>query len=319
MPTATPTAAPTAAPSGKTALALTAAAGSGALVAVQQRLNGDLRLDVGDPVLAALVSFGTGLLVVVVVVASRRSSRQALPSLRSVPGWLRLGGLGGATLVVAGAAATPIIGVALFTVGLVAGQTAGGLLVDRIGLGPGGRHGLTAPRLAGALVCIIAVGVSVLGKGARAADPLLLVLVVLGGFLIALQQALNGRIRHATGDAGVATLVNFVVGTSALALLLGLRDLLHPLQFGHWPGLDRWYLYLGGPIGAIFVAVAATIVRLLGVLRLGLAVVAGQLISAVLLDSGLPGGAGIEATTGLGAGLTLGAVAISGLRPKVPS
>jgi len=32
--------------------------------------------------------------------------------------------------------------VALLTVGLVAGQTSGGLVVDRVGLGPGGRHAL---------------------------------------------------------------------------------------------------------------------------------------------------------------------------------
>ena len=299
-------------PSTTTALALVAAGLSGTLVALQQRINGDLRVDLGDAVLAAAVSFGTGLVVVAVVVALRSSSRKAWPLVRSTPWWYRLGGLGGATLVVAGAAAAPVIGVALLTVGLVAGQTFGGVLVDRFGLGPGGRHGLTGPRVAGALLCFVAVGISVSGKGARAADPLLLVLVVSAGFLISLQQAVNGRVRKTTGDAGVATLVNFLGGTAVLLALLGARSLLHPLQVDHWPGAAQWYLYLGGPIGATFVAVAATVVRQLGVLRLGLAVVAGQLIGAVLMDVALPGGAGLELATGIGAALTLVAVAVSG-------
>lgn len=300
-------------PPSTTALALGAAGLSGILVALQQRLNGDLRVDLGDAVLAAVVSFGTGLLLVAVVVAARRSSRRALPLLRSTPWWSRLGGLGGATLVVAGAAAAPVIGVALLTVGLVAGQTVGGVLVDRVGLGPGGRHGLTGPRAAGALLCLVAVGISVAGRGARSADPRLLVLVVVAGFLISLQQALNGRVRRTTGDAGVATLVNFVGGTAVLLLLLGGRALLHPLHVEHWPSWSHAYLYLGGPVGASFVAVAATVVRLLGVLRLGLAVVAGQLVGAVLLDVALPGGAGLALATAAGAALTLVAVGVSSL------
>ena len=59
------------------------------------------------------------------------------------------------------------------------------------------------------------------GKGARDAAPLLLLLVVLAGLATTLQQALNGHVRAATGDASVATLLNFLVGISAL--LVGAR------------------------------------------------------------------------------------------------
>lgn len=294
-------------------LALGAAVASGALVALQQRINGELNLALGDAVLAALVSFVTGLVAVVAVVAARPASRRALAAVRDVPWWTRLGGLGGASLVAVGAAAAPRIGVALLTVGLVAGQTGGGLAVDRAGLGPGGSHAITGPRLAGAALCLVAVGVSAAGDGARAASPLLLLLVVLAGFLIALQQALNGRVRRTTGDAGVATLVNFVVGTAALALGLALTALVGGLDVASWPGADRWYLYLGGPMGATFVAVAALVVRRLGVLRLGLAVTAGQLAGALLLDLGLPvSGQPVALLTVVGVALTLVAVAVSG-------
>lgn len=296
------------------ALALTAAVASGALVALQQRVNGELGVRLHDALLAAVVSFATGLVAVVAVVLARPAARAAVSRVRDVPWWTRLGGLGGASLVAVGAAATPRIGVALLTVGLVAGQTTGGLVVDRAGLGPGGSHLLTAPRIAGALLCVVAVALASAGRDARAVEPLLLVLVVGAGFLIAVQQALNGRVRRVTGDAGVATLVNFVVGTAALLLAFALAVAVRGLPAGEWPGPDRWYLYLGGPIGAGFVAVAAVVVRRLGVLRLGLAVVAGQLVGALVVDLAVPATeAGIAVPTVIGAALTLVAVGISGL------
>lgn len=304
-------------PVSATNAALAAAVVSGALVALQQRVNGELKVELDDALLAALVSFGTGLVAVCVVVASRPSSRRAVALVRQAPWWARLGGLGGASLVAAGAAAAPVLGVALLTVALVAGQTSGALAVDRVGLGPSGRQALTGPRLSGSLLCLVAVVVAVSGKGARDADPVLLLLVVGAGVLISVQQALNGRVRRTTGDAGVATLVNFVVGTAALATALAVTAALGGLDVGSWPGPDRWYLYLGGPIGAAFVAVAATVVRLLGVLRLGLAVVAGQLVGAVLLDALLPTpGSELALLTVFGAALTLVAVAVSGRPPR---
>lgn len=298
-------------------LALTAAVAIGGLAALQQRVNGELKDALGDAVLTAVLSFGIGLACVAAVVLARPAARRAVAGLRSTRWWERLGGLGGAGLVAVGAAAVPILGVALLTVALVAGQTGGGLVIDRLGLGPGGPHALTRPRLAGAALCLVAVGVSVLGKGARQAAPLLLVLVVAAGVATSLQQALNGRVRTATGDAAVATALNFAIGTAGLLLGLGLRVVAHGVPAPHWPGADQWYLYAGGPVGVVFVAVAAVIVGALGVLRLGLAVIAGQLVGAVLLDAFLPApGAALSAFTVLGAALTMLAVAVSGQAPR---
>jgi transporter family-2 protein len=283
---------------------LVAAVVSGSLVAVQQRINGDLGRSLHDPLLAAVVSFVTGLVVVAALLLARTSSRRALPRIRELPWWTRLGGLGGASLVAIGATAEPAIGVALLTVGLVSGSTIGGLIVDKVGLAPGGHRPVTGPRLAGAVLCLAAIAISAV-EGLRAASPLVLSLVVLAGSATAVQQALNGRVRHVT-DATVATFVNFVVGTTALVIGLGLKELGAGVHADRWP--SQWWLYLGGPIGATFVAVAALVVRHLGVLRLGLAVTAGQLLGAVLLDLDR----GVAATTLIATALTLAAVAVSG-------
>ncbi len=297
----------------RTRLALGVACLSGALVAVQTRVNAELAVDLGDALLAAVVSFAVGLVTVVLVVVARPAARAALPSLRQVPWWTFLGGFGGATLVAVAAFSAPRLGVALLTVGIVAGQTAGGLLVDRLGLGPGGAHRLTGPRVLGALVCLLAVGVAVAGRGAGDANPLLLLLAVLAGLLISVQQALNGRVRGLTASAAVATLVNFVVGLSALLVAYAVSGLARGWSVQAWPDVAHWWLYTGGPLGATFVAVAAVVVRTLGVLRLGLAVIAGQLVGAVVLDITLPAAAhGVAFATLLGVGLTFVAVAITG-------
>jgi transporter family-2 protein len=297
------------------ALALAVAVGSGALVALQARINGELGLRLDDALLAALVSFGTGLLAVAVLVGARPHARAALRKVGDTVWWHRLGGLGGASLVAAGTFAAPEIGVALLTVGIVAGQTTGGLLVDRVGLGPGGHQHFSRARVGGAVLCLLAVVVAAAGRGAGDADPWLLLVVVAAGFAISVQQALNGRVRGVTGDAGVATLVNFVVGTSVLLLAWLLVSLARGVDVAGWPGAGDWHLYLGGPLGATFVAVAAVLVKRLGVLRLGLAVISGQLVGAVLLDLVSPAADhGVAGATLLGAALTLVAVWVSGRR-----
>lgn len=291
--------------------ALAASVGSGALVALQARVNGELGSRLDDALLAAVVSFGTGLVAVALVVGLRPAARAKLPALRDTSWWHRLGGLGGAGLVAVGAYAAPRIGVALLTVGIVAGQTTGGLLVDRVGLGPSGRRAFSTARVAGAALCLVAVLVAAAGKGLGDAEPLLLVLVVAAGFAISVQQALNGRVRAATGDASVATLVNFVVGTTVLVAAWLVVSQVTERGDIDWPG--QWWLYVGGPLGATFVAVAAVVVKRLGVLRLGLAVISGQLLGAVVLDLVSPAADhGVAAATLLGAALTLVAVVVSG-------
>lgn len=301
-------------------LALLAAVLSGVMVAVQARVNGGLAEGLDDPLLAAVISFGSGLVAVVAVVLSRPAARAAWGRVRDVPWSNRIGGLGGASLVAAGAFAAPRIGVAMLTVAIVAGQTTGGLVADQMGLAPGGPHALTLPRVGGAALCLVAVLISVLGKGAGDADPVLLLAVVVSGFLVAVQQALNGRVRIATKDAGVATLVNFIGGTSALIAAYLLVRALVGLHVDHWP--HEWWLYTGGVIGASFVAMAAIVVRILGVLRLGLATIAGQLVGAIALDVVTPAAAhGVARSTLLGAALTFVAVGVSGMsvRQRVPA
>ena len=72
-------------------------------------------------------------------------------------------------------------------------------------------------------------------------------------------------------------------------------------------------LYVGGLLGGFVVVVSATAVQTLGVLRLGLAMVAGQTAGALVVDLVAPApGEAVTAATVIGVVLTMAAVAISG-------
>jgi transporter family-2 protein len=209
----------------------------------------------------------------------------------------------------------PVLGVAVFTIAQVTGASAGGLAVDRAGLSPGGRLPVSGARLGGAVVGVAAVGLAQAGRPVGDLAVGLAALAVAAGAAVALQAALNGRVSAAAGP-GAATLVNFVVSTPALAgLALGTGGLSAWPQ--EWP--SQWYLYVGGPLGVTIVTIMVFTVRAVGVLQTNLAIVAGQLGGALLLDVLIPGGTAPSLAVGCGALLTVGAVALAGRKRRPPA
>jgi bacterial/archaeal transporter family-2 protein len=290
----------------------------GALFGLQTRVNGELAERSGSPVWAAVVSFGSGLAVLLVVVAAvPRLRRAAARGARNrLPWWTYLGGLAGGTLVVLSSQAVPLVGVATFTVGVVAGQAAGGLAVDQIGLGPAGPQPLSAWRVAGAAIAIVAVAILRLGHGHEAAVSggvllALLIAAAVGGAMASAQQALNGRVQRATGQGLLAATVNFSAG---MALLLPVFAIAAGTGHGPdtpWP--PALWLYAGGVLGIAYIASSIWTVGTLGVLRLGLLLVAGQLAGGVVIDLASPGRTGPPgAATYAAVALTLVAVLVAG-------
>lgn len=267
---------------------------AGAMVAVQSEINGRLATALGDGpragIGAAVISFGTGLVVLAALtVASPRLRRQAgalVAGLRS--GRLRpaelTGGLLGAFLVSTQGLTVGTIGVALFSVALTAGQSVSALIVDHLGFGPSGHQRLSAPRAVAAAFAVAAV---LLGTGSRLADEVSFQLVAfaflafLAGAGSSVQQALNGRVSRHVGP-WVTTLNNFVVGWVGLLVAFTASHLVDG-RLGGLPG--TWWLYLGGLIGVAFIWLAALLVRVHGVLVLGLSMIAGQVVGAQALEA----------------------------------
>jgi len=304
-------------------LAIPTMVGIGALVAVQSQLNGDLAGGLGGDatagVAAALVSFGGGFVLLCTAAAVSRPMRRGMASVRAayrtgrLRAWHLLGGTAGAFLVAAQGLTVGTIGVALFTVALVAGQTASGLGVDRAGVGPSGPRSLSVLRVLGAAVTVAAVGLSAAERlgGADALSTAALALALLplvGGVGIAWQQAVNGQV-SATGGPWAATWVNFAVGTTWLTVAFLVAVVVHGPP-DRLPSI--WWLYLGGPIGVVFISAAAALVRVHGVLVLGLCVVCGQVGASLVVDQ-LAGTTPLGTLTVVGAAITVLGVLLAGL------
>ncbi|MFG1768929.1 DMT family transporter [Nocardia salmonicida] len=292
--------------------------GIGAGVAVQGRINGALGARLADGIAAATISFGTGLVALLIAFAFSPALRAGVTKVRTavseggLPLWQLLGGLCGAFFVAAQGLTIAAIGVTAFTVAVVAGQLLSSLVVDRLGLAPNGRTPITPWRVFAAALGITGVVLSAGGGSAPTTvvtgvpdlPVLLIVLPALAGVGLAWQQAVNGRV-GATGGPFTATLINFAVGLTALLLLdlyiLSTTGL--PTEFP----TDLW-LYTGGLIGVAFIALAAVTVGMIGVLLLGLTSVAGQLVAAMVLDAA---DGRLSPTTVVSCVIVLGAVVVA--------
>lgn len=313
-----PTDAPRA-PASRYRLALILAFVSGWGMSAQSRMNGEVSSVLGAPAQAAVWSFGSGLvllgLATLLSARVRRGIGRIAAALRGerLRWWQCLGGIGGGFFVAVQTAAVPLVGVAIFTVATVAGQTATGLLVDRLGIGPGGRRPILLSRVIAAVLAVAGVGVTVSGSlGEGGLSPLPVVLAVVAGAGLALQQGVNGRVNLVSRDVLATTGQNFLTGTAFLVVLLGvqwLRGAYEPVSFAGVP----WWAWWGGCIGVVFIAVAAWAVQHLGVLVFGLALLSGQIVSALAIDLAVPT-AGHEVTLvmAVGAGVTLAAATVAG-------
>lgn len=291
---------------------------AGGLLALQSRINGALGTKLGNGIVAALISFGSGLVILMIVLACSRSTRKRIADVRvgvrdhRLVWWQLMGGISGAFLVLSQGVAVTTIGVAMFTVATVGGQLVSSLVVDRAGLGPAGRSPVTMNRAVGAGIALVAVLVASAGGLTGGAETYVLALLpAIAGFGTAWQQAVNGRV-GVVGGPVVAASINFLVGTAALiiaaAVSLLVRGLPHRLPTEPW-------LYVGGAIGVIFIGSAAMIVRWVGVLLLGLTSIAGQLTGAVVIELVAPTSAGINVIKVVGCALTLVGVGVAA-RPR---
>ena len=260
----------------------------GALTAVQSRLNGQLSTDIHNGIAAALISFGTGWIFVIAFCIFNGPDRRGLGNIwkglrrRTLKPWEVIGGMGGGFFVAIQSSVVPTIGVAIFTICTVGGQTVSSMVVDFFGISPSGKHRVTLLRGITALVTLLSVKIAVfpqLRSSTFKVAPIILAITV--GIVIAFQQALNGRMNGTSMRPLATTFVNFLMGAFVLTIAL-IINLARGGSIGHLPhGL---VVYLGGPIGVVFIAVSAYTVKHLGILNFILFSVTGQLIGALLLD-----------------------------------
>ena len=137
------------------------------------------------------------------------------------------------------------------------------------------------------------------------------VLAILAGIALPIQAAINAVLARGAGDPLWASVISFSVGLLVLLLVCVLFR-------APWPvlaGLSAlpWWAWIGGALGAVYVASSIIVIPKLGAATLVALIVAGQMLASLLLDHfgalGLPE-QGINAWRILGASLLIGGVVL---------
>jgi len=301
------------------------AALSGILISFQARANGELSLRLDNGLQAAFISFSSGLLLIAVISMFNPSIKNGARKLRAAvaakeiaPWTLFAGALGGAFVAVQ-TQIVPLIGVAIYSVASIAGQSATSLLVDRIGFTGGGKKPISLRRIAAAVVTVLAVLVSVFDRiDARNLSLIAVALAGLAGAIVGVQRALNGLINEHSGQSFTTSLLNFIMGSSALGIALLIAVAIGKVEFVALPA-GPWWIYMGGTIGVIYIAFTSTIVQHLGVLTFTLFSTGGQLIGALFIDIYSPTeGVSVSAYLVSGIVMTFLGVLVGGVNSSKP-
>lgn len=293
--------------------AILAAVVGGSLMAIQARANSGLGQEIGSGVFAALVSFSVGLLIITVFTFATKKNRgafsRALEKIKSreIPWFFVVAGSIGGFFVIMQGVVAGVVGIALFSIGVVSGGAIAALILDGFGLLGLTKQSIGFRRIGGVLVAI--AGIAVAGDVGSALPSPLVALPFIAGIGIGFQQAMNGKFGKLVQAPAVPTFFNFVAGTAFIAMsfvLIEGFDL--PTS---WP--TNPLFYIGGLAGVIFIFMQVQILPRIGALSMGTSMLVGQLVGSVLLDLFIPiAPHPVTVSTLLGVALTmLGAVLVA--------
>lgn len=107
-------------------------------------------------------------------------------------------------------------------------------------------------------------------------------LAVFNGVIIGTSRALNGRLSMNVGPFK-ASFCNHLVGFLLLSLILLLSMMFSDIDINAIEGAPL-FVYLGGFIGALYVAINSFVLTRIGATSCALLVISGQMITGVLID-----------------------------------
>jgi len=111
---------------------------------------------------------------------------------------------------------------------------------------------------------------------------LYLLFAVAAGAMLPFQFGINAQLSHWLGSPIRAAFVSFLVGTVALLILSAVVR--RPLPSAGRLGEIPWWVWIGGLLGAFYVAGSIVTAPKLGAATLTAAVVAGQALASTFVD-----------------------------------
>ena len=264
---------------------------------IQTSINSRLKLSVGSPFVASLISFTIGTLFLAIITFFKDGSLFFAPKLIvQQPIWLWVGGILGVIYLTSNILLFPKLGSVQTVIMPILGQIIMGLLIDNFGLFNSLRKPLTLLRVIGAILVIIGVigAVSINGIITKRHDKILNKVTnkrklwpyrlagIITGMFSASQTAINGHLGVVLHSSVKAAFISFFVGVVALIIIV---LVLHPqLKLTTIKGKNPWWMWLGGLIGALFVLGNVYLVPIIGTGFAVVIVLVGLITGSLLID-----------------------------------
>lgn len=269
----------------------------GVMTPIQTAANSRLRLSVGTPLVASLVSFSVGtIFLFCATMIEKGSTGIELDTIEKLPWWAWLGGMCGLYGLTVNIVIFPKLGSVQTALMPMLGQIVTGMLIDSFGWLRAPLHEFNLLRLV-SIVLIVTGVVMVVGKNDSAKEKssgLLLwkLLGFSGGAIFAFQPPMNSLLSASLSSATDAALISFLTATSLLLIIV----VSTPENRKNIPAIfsfDRpWWSWLGGIVGGTFVTGFAFFTAKTGVGLLLVTSICGMLAMSLFIDKyGLLGAA----------------------------
>lgn len=110
----------------------------------------------------------------------------------------------------------------------------------------------------------------------------LFVFALVAGAILPIQAGVNAQLARPLGNAVLATLASFVIGTLVLVPYIGLTGI-------RWPSLAQLaapslWMWTGGILGAVYVTATIVLAPRLGAATMIGLIIAGQIFASLFLD-----------------------------------
>ena len=205
---------------------------SGVAATVQASFNGEIRRRFRSPYITAAVNFVVALtLIAIVLLITEHSLALPVTEIVKYPPWIWMGGLCGATIVMAGIICLPVLGSARNMMLLSFGQIMAGLLIDHFGLFDAPVTEMSLMRAAGALLEIVGIAFISIEKGEKSKSGmngkvmLFIVFDIFTGFVAAAQVAINGTLGVVADSPVRATLVSMCGALLTMSVICSLMGM----------------------------------------------------------------------------------------------
>lgn len=263
----------------------------GSLIPIQTSINSRLAVFTRSVFLSSFYSFlvGTILLILFNIFANpEKLSPSYIISQEFSYIWF-IGGLMGVIYLTGNVILLPKIGAALTVIMTVAGQMVIGLMVDTFGWFDAEIQSLNIFRVLGIVIMIAGIiFMNYKKKSARMAAKSSNIWLMLGlftGAMPPIQTAVNSALRHEVDSFLFASLISFIVGTTALLILSviiakHIGFVTYDKTAGH---IKPWH-FIGGILGALYVTTNIILMPHLGATLTLMTVIFGQMLMGLLID-----------------------------------